>query len=289
VTAIFPCYNLQGASDKIKVGKAGVMTKDQSKSSMQLFSQGCVINPYVMSEQLLTHFTPVMLKQQISDEEKLNQICVVTQPGPTSKRDRSIVQCFMDLSKLDIEKLVTASNDRKLGQLSESLEQLITRHEQQCLLYAYGDWIETIELLHHFRCKAEDKGKIKRSQRQHQVQLILWSQWKRASSLSNSIKTLFLRMCLQYLSNSFAAWKSTEQLRKRNSTIVSQISIETVMQKVLMSRIVQVWKLRYQLISRNKQVFAKQQARLVNKVRIFFSILMNSNESLSTQSVHLND
>ncbi len=72
---------------------------------MQLFGQGCVINPYVMSEQLLTHFTPVMLKQQIGDEEKLNQICVVTQPGTTSKRDRSIVQRSMDLSKLDIEKL----------------------------------------------------------------------------------------------------------------------------------------------------------------------------------------
>jgi hypothetical protein len=159
---------------------------------------------------------------------------------------------------------MTASMDLKVGQLPESLEQLITGHE--CLLYAYDDWIETLELLHHFRCKAEDKGKIKRSQRQHQVKLILWSQWKRANSLSNSVKPLFLRSYLQYLSSRFHAWKRTEQLRKRDSTIVSQISIEVVMHKVLMSRIVQVWTLRYRLISRSKQLIAKQQARIVNKL-----------------------
>ena len=74
-------------------------------------------------------------------------------------------------------------------------------------VYAYGDWIETLELLHHFRCKAEDKGKIKRSQRQLQVKSILWSQWKRASSISNSIKQLFLRRNIQSLLNSLNAWK----------------------------------------------------------------------------------
>jgi hypothetical protein len=168
VTAIFPCYNLQGASAKIGVVKAGVITKEQLNSSMQLFSQGCVKSPHVMGDQL-SHFAPVMLKLQISDEERLNQICVVTQPGTTSKRDCSIVQRSMDLSKLDIGKLMSASMELQVGQLSERLEQLITRYGQQCLLYAYDDWIETLEVLHHFRCKAEDKGKIKRAQRQHQL------------------------------------------------------------------------------------------------------------------------
>jgi hypothetical protein len=175
----------------------------------------------------LTHFTPVMLKQQNSDEEKLNQICVVTQLGTTLKRDSSIVQRSMDPSKLDIDKLMTASMDLKLGQLSESLEQFITRHEQQCLLYAYDDWIETSQLLHHFRCKAEDKGTIKRSQRQHQVKLILWSQWKRASSLSNSIKTLFLRRCLQYLSNRFDAWKVLNSF----ASVIPQLFLKSVLRK----------------------------------------------------------
>ena len=52
VTAIFPCYDLKGASAKIYVVKAGVITNKQLKSSRMLFSHGDVISPHVMGNQL---------------------------------------------------------------------------------------------------------------------------------------------------------------------------------------------------------------------------------------------
>ena len=71
-----------------------------------------------------------MLKSEVSDEEKLDQICVVTHPGTISTRDRSNIRRSMDLSKLDIDKLMSVSMELKVSQLPERLEQLITRHDQ---------------------------------------------------------------------------------------------------------------------------------------------------------------
>ena len=163
--------------------------------------------------------------------------------------------------KLDIDKIMSVNTELKVStsKIPERLEQLISRHDQQCVLFAYGDWMDTIDLLRHFRCKAEDIGKLKRSQRQHQVSLILWSQWKRASLLSKSIVILFLRKRLQYLYNSYNVWKSAEHVRESNSITVYKLGIKAVMHKVVMSRIVSAWKTRNQLISRSKQLNAKQE------------------------------
>ena len=71
VTAIFSIYDLKGESATINVVKAVVTTNEQLKSSMMLFSHGGVINPHVMGNQL-SHFAPVMLKREVSDEETLD-------------------------------------------------------------------------------------------------------------------------------------------------------------------------------------------------------------------------
>jgi hypothetical protein len=99
VTVIFSCYDLKGASAKLNIVKAWVITNEQFKSSMMLFSHGGVINPHVMGNRL-SHFAPVILKTDVSDEDTLDQICVVTQPGSNSKGDRWIIQSSMDLSKV---------------------------------------------------------------------------------------------------------------------------------------------------------------------------------------------
>ena len=212
----------------------------------------------------LSQFAPVILKTDVSDEDKLDQICVVTQPGTISKGDRSVIQSSMDLSKLDIDKIMSVNTKLKVSKIPERPEQLISRHDQlkQCVLFAYGDWMDTIDLLHHFRCRAEDIGKLKRSQRQHQVSLIFWSQWKLASLLSKSIKILFLRKRLQYLFNRYNVWKSAEHVRESNSITVYKLGIKAVMHKVVMSRIVSAWKPRNQLISRSKQLNAKPEMRI---------------------------
>jgi hypothetical protein len=72
------------ANATIRVVKAGVITSEQSKSPMQLFSLGCVINSHVMGDQH-PHFAPVMLKLQISDEEKLNQYVWLPNQAPLRK------------------------------------------------------------------------------------------------------------------------------------------------------------------------------------------------------------
>ena len=174
--------------------------------------------------------------------------------------------------KLDIDKIMSVNTELKVSKIPERLEQLISRHDQQCVLFTYGDWMDTIDLLRHFSCKAEDIGKLKQSQRQHQVSLILWSQWKRASLLSKSIEILFLRKRLQYLFNSYNVWKSAEPVWESNSITVYKLGINTVMHKVVMSRIVSAWKTRNQLISRSKQLNAKPEMRISNKVLFAWKI-----------------
>jgi hypothetical protein len=105
-----------------------------------------------------THSAPVTLKTEISNEEVLTEICVVTQPGTISTRDLSLTQRCMDLSKMDIDKLMSDNAELNVDPLPERLVQYFTRHNLQHALYAHGDWMDsdTIDLIRHFRCMAED-------------------------------------------------------------------------------------------------------------------------------------
>ena len=59
---------------------------------------------------------------------------------------------------MDIDKLTGMSDNAELNvvRLPERPVQFITQHNQQHVIYAHGDWMDTIDLLRHFRCKAED-------------------------------------------------------------------------------------------------------------------------------------
>ncbi len=65
VTAIFPCYENCQHDNELAVVKAGVITIEQLKKPMVLFSHGGLIDPYVMGQQL-THFAPVTLSEKNS-------------------------------------------------------------------------------------------------------------------------------------------------------------------------------------------------------------------------------
>ena len=83
--------------------------------------------------------------------------------------------------------------------------------------------------------------------------------------------------------NSLNAWKCTKQMCKSNSELVPQISIETVMKKVLLNRIVQDWKLLYQVISRSKKLVVKHNARIVNNLLFAWKVQQKCSVARSKQ------
>ncbi len=52
VTAIFPCYKGCAKDTKLSILEAGVITMEQLKTSMILFSHGALVNPHVLGRQL---------------------------------------------------------------------------------------------------------------------------------------------------------------------------------------------------------------------------------------------
>ena len=88
--------------------KAGVLTLDQLKSNMLVFSHGgSILNPHVMGRQL-THFAPVSVSDQICDEDVLNQCCIFLLPDAEFSKENSSLYSSMNVTELNIETLLSA-------------------------------------------------------------------------------------------------------------------------------------------------------------------------------------
>ncbi len=104
VTRLFPCYEECQPNTNLVFVKAGALTFDQLKTPMLVFSHGGKLNPHVMGRQL-THFAPVTVPDQISDEDMLNQCCILLTPDVEFSKDNSSLHHSMNLTDLNIETL----------------------------------------------------------------------------------------------------------------------------------------------------------------------------------------
>ncbi len=68
VTGLFPCHEECQPYTNLVFVKSGALILDQLKTPMLVFSHGGIVNPHVMGRQM-THFAPVTVPDQISDED----------------------------------------------------------------------------------------------------------------------------------------------------------------------------------------------------------------------------
>jgi hypothetical protein len=87
--------------------KAGVLTLDQLKTNMLVFSHGSILNPHVMGRQL-THFAPVIVSDQICGEDVLSQCCILLTPDAEFSKENYSLYHSMNLRALNIETLLSA-------------------------------------------------------------------------------------------------------------------------------------------------------------------------------------
>ncbi len=94
VTAIFAGYGDYQCND-IAIVKTGVISVEQLKTQMILFSHGALINPHLPSQ--LTHFAPIILKKRIRDDDLLNPRCIFLSQDVSQIKHHFTGQYKMDL------------------------------------------------------------------------------------------------------------------------------------------------------------------------------------------------
>jgi len=174
VTAIFPGYGDYQCND-IAIVKAGVISVEQLKTPMILFSHGALINPYIPSQ--LTHFAPIILKKQIRDEDLLNQCCIFLSPDVNHIKHHSIGQYNMDITHLDIDKLISARAKTQTEELPIKIKRLEFMRKQKLTYDYFSDWAGHLFTMIGLRLKAEDKAVIKRNTFKDSLYQSSWRQW----------------------------------------------------------------------------------------------------------------
>ena len=77
--------------------KAGVLTLDQLKTHMLVFSHAGMPNTQVLGRQL-THSAPVTASDRISDEDVLNQRCILLTPDADFSKENSSLHNAMKVT-----------------------------------------------------------------------------------------------------------------------------------------------------------------------------------------------
>jgi hypothetical protein len=209
VTAIFPCYGDYQCND-IAIVKAGVISVEQLKTPMVLFSHGALINPYLPSQ--LTHFAPIILTKQIRDEDLLNQCCIFLSPDVNHINYYSTGQYNMDITHLDIDKLISARAKTQTEKLPNKIKRLEIMRKQTLTYDYFSDWAGHMFTMIGLRLKAEDKAVIKRNKFKDLLYQSSWKQWNNTRQCNKHYgkitTTLETRIIQRVLIDAICNWKS---------------------------------------------------------------------------------
>ena len=225
VTAIFPCYENCQHDKEPAVVKAGVITIEQLKSPMILFSHGGLINPHVLGRQL-THFAPVTVADKIQNKDLLDQCCIHLSPDVDFNKENSSLCHSMNLTTLNIEKLLKAQAKIQATTLLKRIEKLQNCKNQKIIFHLFSDWIGAIKMLNGLRMIANEKGQSKQNQRLKQKLESLWKQWKHVTVVTNSTKVENVD-----IGQVFSMWKQYgKQVISRSKQLVVKLKAQIVIQ-----------------------------------------------------------
>jgi hypothetical protein len=140
VTGLFSCYEDCQPNTNLVFVKAGVLTLNQLKTNMLVFSHGGIepgiLNPHVMGRQL-THFAPATVSDQICDEDVLNQCCILRTPCAEFSKENSSLYHSMDLTELNIETRLSAQAQIQVASLPQRITQFMQCKDQETILHYF--------------------------------------------------------------------------------------------------------------------------------------------------------
>ena len=137
VTAIFPCYKGCAKDTKLSILKAGVITMEQLKTPMILFSHGALVNPHVLGRQL-THFAPVTVPDEVQEKDLLNQCCIFLDPNSELNSEQSRLQHSMEITTETFDRLQLVQAEMHLADRPLKIEQLLQRRQQKIIFYLFA-------------------------------------------------------------------------------------------------------------------------------------------------------
>ena len=87
----------------------------------------------------LTHFAPVTVPDQISDEDMLNQCCILLTPDVEFSKNNSSLYHSMNLTDLNIETLLSAQAQIQVASLPQRITQFMRCKDREMILHYSSD------------------------------------------------------------------------------------------------------------------------------------------------------
>ena len=134
VTAIYPCYKGCAKDTKLSILKAGVITMEQLKTSMILFSHGALVNPHVLGRQL-THVAPATVPDEVQEKDLLNQCCIFLDQNSELNSEQSRLQHSMEITTELFDRLQLVQAEMHLADRPLKIEQLLQRRQQKIIFF----------------------------------------------------------------------------------------------------------------------------------------------------------
>jgi len=250
VTAIFPCYKGCAKDTKLSILKAGVITMEQLKTPMILFSHGALVNPHVLGRQL-THFAPVTVPDEVQEKDLLNQCCIFLDPNSELNSEQSRLQHSMEITTETFDRLQLVQAEMHLADRPLKIEQLLQRRQQKIIFYLFAAWVDEVDIANDFLLKAEEHGTMQRNRQNASILKLSLREWNAIHLFSKSVRTFSAKLVMHNIDTVIRAcfdnWKYSRYNKKRVQRQFCMHNVKTVIDKTTLTNIFRLWQVSRQV------------------------------------------